>query len=415
MVSKLRSARSIAVIALAATLGATALALHSLRDRQAAAGPLPSPGTAMEVPVASVVQETVPVYLEYLGTTQAVRSVTLEAQVTGYLERYAVRDGEDVRKGRLLYQIDPRAYRAALAQARAQLERDAAAYRYAAANHARDSRLIKTGDVSLDTLQLAASTAAQDAASVAADRAAIETAQLNLGYTSIRAPFSGRLSLTQVHEGALITVAGTQLNTLVQLDPIYATFNPPDTDLPRIETALRRGPLPARVLIGNSTTAEYSGTVTFIDNTVNSGTGTITMRATIANPRHSLLPGQFIRVRLTIAARANALLIPQIAVSSSQLGQYVYVVGPDSLVRQRFVTLGADYGPLVSVESGLAPGEWVATGSLLRLGSGMRVHPLRQTPAAAGTPGRAASKPHRPVRPDLQPRRGPAAVNGPRR
>ena len=388
MINKLRSARGIAVIASIAALLASVFALQTQRARKAVADPPASSAAIMEVPVAPVVQKTVPVYLEYLGTTEAIRSVTLEAEVTGYLERYAARDGEDVRKGRLLYQIDPRAYRAALDQARAQLERDAAAYRYAIANHARDARLIETGDVSLDTLQLAASTAIQDAATVAADRAAIETAQLNLGYTSIRAPFTARLSMTQVHEGALITVAGTQLNTLVQLDPIYATFDPPDTDLPRIETALRRGPVPAQVLIGNSTTPRYSGTVTFIDNTVNRSTGTITMRATLANPRHDLLPGQFIRVRLRIADRPNALLIPQIAVSSSQLGQYVYVVGADGIARQRLVTLGADYGPLVRVQSGLAPGEWVATGSLLRLGSGMRVHPIRQTSAAAGGPGR---------------------------
>ena len=388
MINKLRSARGIAVIASIAALLASVFALQTQRARKAVADPPASSAAIMEVPVAPVVQKTVPVYLEYLGTTQAIRSVTLEAEVTGYLERYAARDGQDVRKGRLLYQIDPRAYRAALDQARAQLERDAAAYRYAIAHHARDARLIETGDVSLDTLQLAASTAIQDAATVAADRAAIETAQLNLGYTSIRAPFTARLSMTQVHEGALITVAGTQLNTLVQLDPIYATFDPPDTDLPRIETALRRGPVPAQVLIGNSTTPRYSGTVTFIDNTVNRSTGTITMRATLANPRHDLLPGQFIRVRLRIADRPNALLIPQIAVSSSQLGQYVYVVGAEDIARQRFVTLGADYGPLVRVQSGLAPGEWVATGSLLRLGSGMRVHPIRQTSAAAGGPGR---------------------------
>ncbi len=413
MIGTLRSARGMAVLALAGALLATVFALRSQRDRPAAADPLPSPPT-LEVPVAPVVRQTVPVYLEYLGTTQAIRGVTLEAQVTGYLERYAVRDGEDVRKGQLLYQIDPRAYRAALDQARAQLERDAAAYRYAVANHDRDTRLIRTGDVSLDTLQLAASTATQDAAAVAADRAAIETAQLNLGYTSIRAPFAGRLSLTQVHEGALITVAGTQLNTLVQLDPIYATFNPPDTDLPRIEAALRRGPLPAQVLVGNSATPEYSGTVTFIDNTVNSSTGTITMRATLSNPRHSLLPGQFIRVRLLMAQQSNALLIPQIAVSASQLGQYVYVIGPDNLVRQRFVTLGADYGPLVRVESGLAPGEWVATGSLLRLGPGERVQPVRHSSTAAPRGHPAGALPP-PARSASEPRAGSSGARGPRR
>jgi len=357
------------MVATGVLLGAlvTLLLIHDRGSGQAAGQPAPARPPLLDVAVAAVTQQTVPVYLEYVGTTAAIRSVVLEAQVTGYLARRLIPDGADVHKGQLLYQIDPRTYQAALDQARAQAQRDAAAHVYAVANHNRDVGLAKTGDVSIDTLQLAASTVDQDAAAQAADRAAVETAQLNLSYTSIRAPFDGRLSLSQVYEGALITVAGTPLNTLVQLDPIYATFSPPDSDLLQIEQAQARHPIATEVLLGNATTPAYFGHVTFLDNTVNPSTGTITTRATIANPTHHLLPGQFIRVRLHIADRPDALLIPQIAVQSNQLGQYVYVIGAYNRVQQRYVTLGSDYGSLVEVTHGLQRGEWVATSNLLQL------------------------------------------------
>lgn len=334
---------------------------------------------ALEVPVTPVLRQSVPIYLQYVGTTDAIRSVTLEAQVTGYLQRYEVADGSDVHRGQLLYQIDPRAYQAALDQARAQAQRDAAAHSYAAANRARDLGLSRTGDVSVDTLQQATSAETQEAAAQAADQAAIEMAQLNLGYTSIRAPFDGRLSLTLVHQGALITVAGTQLNTLVQLDPIYATFNPPDTDLPQIEQAQAMQPIPADVLVGNAATPGYHGRVTFLDNSVNRSTGTITVRATIDNPTHRLLPGQFIRVRLHLGEQPGALLVPQVALDSSQLGQYVYVVGADQHAEQRFVSTGSDYGQWVVITQGVHAGELVITGDLLKLSAGLPIRPLRQT------------------------------------
>lgn len=344
----------------------------------------------MAVPVSAVVRKTVPIYLEYVGTTDPVRNVTLEAQVTGYLLRHPVADGADVHKGELLYQIDPRSYEAALSEARAQAERDAAAQRYAAANHQRNLGLSRTGDVSLDVVQQSASNEQQETAAQAADRAAIENAELNLGYTSIRAPFAGRLSLTQVHEGALITVAGTQLNTLVQLDPIYATFNPPERDLAQIEQAQSRAAVPVELMVGQSQQPSYHGTLSFLDNSVDRTSGTITMRATIDNPRHTLLPGQFVRVRLHIADQPNALLVPEVAINSSQLGTYVYAVGPQDRIEQRYVTLGVSYGSLVVVTRGVQAGEEVLVGDLLQASPGMQVRPLLQPAAPPGAAPAAA-------------------------
>jgi multidrug efflux system membrane fusion protein len=378
-------------LAIAAALSALLLASGGA-TRRAAGDPSPAGAQiAIEVPVTPVAVETVPVYLEYAGTTDAIRTVTLQAQVTGYLVKRVVPDGADVTQGELLYQIDPRSYQAALDLALAQADKDAAALEYATASHRRNAVMSETGDVSIDTLQQSASTEHQDKAALAADRAAIETARLNLGYTEIRAPFAGRLSLSQVHEGALISTAGTQLNTLVQLDPIYATFNPPDTDLPEIQKDQTRGAIPAEVILGQGATPQYRGKLTFLDNSIVRGTGTITARATIENPQHTLLPGQFVRVRLHVADRPDTLLVPQVAVGSNQLGKYVYVVGRDDRLDQRYVTLGADYGPLVAVGKGLAKGESVVVGNLLKVGPGTAVKPVPVKPSQAAAPMQGSS------------------------
>ena len=192
-----------------------------------------------------------------------------------------------------------------------------------------------------------------------------------------------------MNEGAVISVAGTQLNTLVQLDPIYATFNPPDSDLPEIQNYQAKGAIPAEVIVGDATTPQYRGKLTFLDNNVGRSTGTITARATIDNPSHALLPGQFIRVRLHVADQPDTLLVPQVAVGSSQLGSYVYVVGQGSKLEQRSVTLGSDYDPLVAIAKGVAEGELVVVGNLLKIGPGMTVKPIpaKQAPPASPTQG----------------------------
>ncbi len=360
--------RLAALVLLGALLGAL-LSFVMLRGGEAA-GPARRANPVVSVPVTPVAKQTVPLYLEYVGATEAIRSVTLEAQVTGYLLKKAVSDGADVTAGELLYQIDPANYQAALDQAKAQAKRDKAALDYAKANQQRNLALKNKGAVSLDAMQLATSTAEQDEAALAADQAAIELAQINLRHTQIRAPFAGRLSYARAHRGTLITTAGAPINTLVQLDPIYATFNPPDTDLPEIQKYQAKGPIQAEIIVGEGTTRHYQGRLTFLDSSVDRSTGTITARATIDNPDRTLLPGQFARVRLHVADQPDTLLVPQAAVGSSQLGKYLYVVGKGNKVEQRYVTLGPQYGALVAVAKGVTAGELVVTGNLLRVGPG---------------------------------------------
>jgi multidrug efflux system membrane fusion protein len=330
---------------------------------------------AMPVPVAKVVKRTVPIYLEYSARTESIRNVSLQAKIAGYINAQPAADGADVKQGDLLYKIDDRDYRAALDGAKAQAQRDGAALDYARSTYKRGDELARSGYLARDTFDQRASNVAQSEAALAMDQAAIRTAENNVGYTEIRAPFSGRLGRDRAPVGTLVGSAGTTLNTLVQLDPIYVTFNPSETDLTGIQKARAGGKAKADVLLSDEADARHSGEVTFIDNAVDRATGTITVRATIANANFGLLPGQYVRVRLHVRDEPDVLMVPQTALGSSQLGKYVYVVGAESKADQRLVTLGPSSGELVGVK-GLSEQDQVIVGNLQKIGPGAPVQPL---------------------------------------
>lgn len=358
----------------AVTLVAIGFALLASPSHGVVRAPLASGPPPLPVPVTSVDRQTVPEYLDFVGATEAIRNVTLEAKVTGYLASRPVGDGADVTQGQLLYQIDPRDYQAALDKATAQARRDAAAYDYARSTQHRTATLSKDGWATWDAFDQTTSTLRQSQATLAADAAAVETAALNRGYTEIRAPFAGRLGRSLVHEGTLINAAGTNLNTLVQLDPIYVTFNPSETDLDRLGK-YRAKTIPAEVTIPDHDGKRYKGTLTFLDNTVERNTGTIVARATIANPDHSLLPGEFVRVRLHVADRPDTLLVPQVALGSNQLGKYVYVAD-NGKAAQRMVSIGATYGDRVVITKGVSAADAVIVGNLQKIAPGAPVRPI---------------------------------------
>jgi membrane fusion protein, multidrug efflux system len=338
---------------------------------------------AMPVPVTQVVKKTIPIYLEYSARTESIRNIPLQARVAGYLQAQPAPDGADVKQGDLLYQIDTRDLQAALDQANAQAQRDLAALDYARSNLNRGTELAKTGWVAKDTYDQRVSAMRQAEAALAMDQAAIQNARLNLGYAEIRAPFAGRLGRNQAPVGTLVSVGGTVLNTLVQLDPIYVTFNTSETDLTTIQKVRATGDIEADIFLPGETHWRQKGQLTFVDNVVDRMTGTVTARATIANSDFTLLPGQYVKARLHVGDQVDALLVPQTALGSSQLGKYVYVVGAEHKVEQRLVTLGTPDGTLISVVKGLAEGDQVIVGNLQKIGPGMPIQPMPKKETAS--------------------------------
>jgi multidrug efflux system membrane fusion protein len=334
-----------------------------------------APAFVMPVPVSQVVKMTVPVTLDYSARTESLQNVSLQSRISGYLMQQVATDGADVKAGDLLYRIDPRDYQAALDQAKAQAQRETAALDYARGNLDRGGKLARTGFLAKDSFDQRRSAMEQAEAALAADQASIRAAQLNLEYTEIRAPFSGRIGRNQAAIGTMVGVGGTVLNTLVQLDPIYVTFNPSETDLAAIDAARKAGPVKAEIFLTGQTQARQQGKLSFLNNIVDQATGTITARALIDNHDFTLLPGQYVRIRLHLRDDPGALMAPQAALGSSQFGKYLYIVGNDNIVEQRIVSVGATHEGLVAIKTGVAEGDRVIDGNLQKIGPGMPVNP----------------------------------------
>jgi len=339
------------------------------RTQQQAAAPPP-----MKVPVMTATGQTVPVYRSFPGTTQAVRTVAIQARVTGYLVAQGAADGADVAAGAVLYRIDPKDYQAALAQAQASLAQANASLQYSRASEGRNQTLAHQGWVSQDALDQANSSFHQGEANQRNDDAALNEAVLNLSRTEILAPFAGRLSASLVFTGSLISVAGATLNTLVQLDPIYVSFNPAEANLPAITNEQKRAPIET-VVTQSDGKPSHSGSLTFIDNQISQSTGTILLRATIANQDHALLPGEYVTATLHLGDLRGAVLVPQSAVGATQIGRTLMIVGEDNKVVQRLVKLGDSDGDMIVVTDGLKPGERVITGQLQKIKAGAVVQP----------------------------------------
>ncbi|HOC19087.1 MAG TPA: efflux RND transporter periplasmic adaptor subunit [Vicinamibacterales bacterium] len=336
-------------------------------------------GDAVPVLTARVEQKSMPVTLPAVGTVEAVSSVDVRAQVTGQLSAIHFTEGQDVKKGQPLFSLDPRPFQAALKQAEAVLARDAATLRNTEAQEERIASLFQRGLIPRDQFESQQASKAAQEAVVAADRAAVENARLNLEYTEIVAPISGRTGALGVHVGDLVRAndAGA-LVVINQLTPAYVSFSVPGRHLADIRRFQASRPLAVTASPnGDASGPVERGVVSFIDNAVDPTTGTIRLKATFQNAVRQLWPGAFVRVTLDLTTDPAALVVPAPAVQVSQNGQYVYVVKPDQTVEMRTIELARQQGDEAVIASGLAAGEVVVTDGQLRLTPGAKVSERR--------------------------------------
>ena len=344
----------------------------------------------MPVTVAPVESETVPIYLDYVGTTDSIQTVDINARVEGFLIKRAFEDGADVKEGQLLFVIDPRPFEADLAAAQAQLSESRASLSYALEQVRRYEPLVGKQYITQDTYDGYVTQAEENRAAVEAAQANVTQARLNLGYCTMYSPFDGRIGRRYVDVGNLVGAAGepTKLATIVQLDPLYVYFSVAERDVPKVIGAQEESPLTVSVLLPDETKTPESGTVDFINNQVDVNTGTIELRAVVTNTRKSILPGQYVKVRLLLGEQPNTTIVPQQAVGEQQGQKYVFVVGEGDKVEFRNVTVGQDYGSKYTViASGVKAGEKVIIEGLQKVRPGMVVSPKAPRPTPGPTPG----------------------------
>jgi RND family efflux transporter MFP subunit len=337
-------------------------------------------------------------YEEYTGRTAAIDSVQVRARVGGYLDKINFKEGADVKQEDVLYEIDPRPYQAALAQAKAQVELQTAQLKFNEAVYNRNVRLLSSGQaVSVEDVQQSLAQRDTTQAALNAAKANVEQAQLNLGFTKVRAPINGRIGRTLVTRGNLIVADQTLLTTIVSLDPIYAYFDVDEPTVLRIRQLIREGKfksaragaiVPVSLGLATEEGFPHEGHVDFVNNQVEPSTGTLQVRAIFPNPKppvgeRFLSPGLFVRVRVAIGAPYQALLVIQRALGMDQNLRVVYVLGDQDKVERRDVELGTQQGALQVVQKGLGPKDRVIVSGIQHVRPGMAVNAqLEDMPAS---------------------------------
>ena len=329
---------------------------------------------AVPVTVAAVVQKAVPVQIRAIGNVEAYTTVGVKSQIGGVLMRVHFKEGQDVSKGALLFTIDPRPYEAALKQAEANLAKDNAQLENAREEVRRYAELVKKGYVAQEQFdQIRTNSAALDA-TANADKAAVENAQLQLKYCYIYSPITGRTGSLISYEGNLIKAnADTSMVVINQIQPIYVTFSIPEQYLAEIKRYMSIEKVKVEAVIGKDDSHPVEGVLTFVDNAVDTTTGTIKLKATFANQEKRLWPGLFVNVAVTLTTQPNAVVAPTQAVQTGQSGQYVFVIKDDLTAESRPVVVGRTLDGETVVEKGLQQGERVVTDGQLRLIPGSKV------------------------------------------
>jgi multidrug efflux system membrane fusion protein len=348
--------------------------------------PRPSPAQTVMADVAT--EAPAPILITAIGTVQSISTVIIKSRVDGEIAKVHFEEGQEVTEGDLLFTLDNRAFAAQLAQSEANLERDRAQLQRAQAEVKRQTELATRGVASAQKLEDVQTAVAVLEAAIRADQAAIDNARVNLNYTSIRAPITGRTGAINLKRGNLVksndtTQQAVPLVTITQLRPIYVTFTVPERHLTQIRTAVAAERLPVLVTLPDQPQAPITGGLTFVDNQVDVVTGTISLKATFANDAARLWPGQFVNVTLTLGVQANALLVPSAAIQIGQNGPYVFVIKPDSTVELRLVRVDRTVKDKTVIAEGLMAGERVVIDGQLRLSNGTRVSVQRPQGTAA--------------------------------
>lgn len=327
------------------------------------------------VTVAQVIQKSMPITIQGIGTVIAASTVAVHAQITGEMTSVQFKEGEDVQEGQVLVTLDKRPLEAALAQAEAQLQKDRAQAANARAQATRYQDLLKRGIATHEQVDTAVASAAALDATVVADEANVDKAKVQLQYATIRSPMTGRSGLLQVHPGNLVRANDTQaIVTINRITPVYVSFSIPEAQLPALKRYMSQdGTLPVTAAPPTDAAKPSTGRVNFIDNFIDPATGTIKIKGTFPNEDRRLWPGQFVNVTVTLTQDPGAVVVPSAAVQNSQTGQYVYVIKADKTTEMRPVTIARSAGDQIVIQSGLKAGETVVTDGFLRLVPGSRV------------------------------------------
>ncbi len=356
-----------------------ALPACSRQDSEAAKERSPSK-TEFPVTVSKAVQKDVPAQIKAIGKVQAYSTVVVKAQVAGELLSVHFKEGQDVKKGDLLFTIDPRPFESQLKQAQANLAKDRALLANARKQLERYASVVKKGFVSQEQYDGISANVSALEATVRADEAAAENARLSLRYCYIHSPINGCVGELKVNAGNVVKEKDEEkpLVTINQTSPVFVAFAVPEQHLAEIRNRMTEGEIDVYASVSGNEASPAKGELTFLDNAVDFSTGTIQLKARFDNKDKMLWPGQFSNVSLTLAQQKGAVLIPFESVQSGQQGQYVFVVKPDSTVEYRLVSPGRTVKDRIIIKEGIAPGETVVTDGQFRLANGSKVRVVDQ-------------------------------------
>ncbi|WP_428483505.1 efflux RND transporter periplasmic adaptor subunit [Rhodopila sp.] len=351
-------------------------------DAAHAADPAPEPSVPVTTGVAQI--QDVPIYLNGLGTVQPLNVVQIKAQVNGTLIALPVRQGQEVHKGDIVAEIDPRPYKAALDQATAQRDEDQALLKSAQLDLRRYQNLAKSSFAPVQQVDDQQATVDKEAASVAYDTAEVETAEINLGYCVIRAPIDGRIGFYLVDVGNLIqTASQTGIVSITQDKPISVVFTLPEADLIQVQAARTKGPVPATVFNNTDKKELASGTLLTPDNTIDTTSGTISLKANFDNADDHLWPGQFVNTRIQVGTLPRSVTVPTLAIQHGPDGLFVYLVKPDQTVAQVDVQVSEQNDGRTVVKKGLSGSETVVVSGQSRLAPGTHIKATNTATAAS--------------------------------